>query len=68
MWAWGNALFLFIMEIKKLKTKPLKSPSQFTEKQKKMFKGLEDLKGLGARVWKEDAQVYVNRLRSNDRF
>jgi len=53
-----------------LKSSGPKSTSKppLTEKQKKALKLLEDLKGIGSGVWKEDAQEYVNRLRSNDRF
>ena len=32
------------------------------------MKILKDLKAVGAGVWEEDAQEYINRLRSNDRF
>ncbi len=29
---------------------------------------LEQIRGIGKGIWREDAQVYVNRLRDNDRF
>jgi hypothetical protein len=63
---------LLEVETKKniFKTTKSKTPSKsrLTEKQKKALKLLEELKGIGTGIWKEDAQEYVNRLRSNDRF
>lgn len=29
---------------------------------------LENIRGIGKGIWREDAQVYVNKLRDNDRF
>ena len=56
------------MELKKTRSKTRKTKPALTDKQKKALKSLEELEGTGAGVWNEDAQIYVNRLRSNDRF
>lgn len=29
---------------------------------------LDQIRGIGKGIWREDAQVYVNKLRDNDRF
>ncbi len=36
-------------------------------RKEEFLKLLENLQGIGKHVWKEDAQKYINRIRSNDR-
>jgi hypothetical protein len=50
----------------KLKAAKKSTGSQQISKKRK-YALLEKLKGLGEGIWNEDAQKYVNELRSNSR-
>jgi len=54
-------------KVKPSPNKPFKATrgKGLSSKQKKALKLLDELKGSGRGVWNEDAQKYVNRLRSD---
>jgi hypothetical protein len=61
------------MEVKRKNKKiantkrPKSRLSEGEKRKKRALKLLEQLKGIGKGIWNEDAQEYVNKLRSNDR-
>jgi hypothetical protein len=48
--------------------KPKNRLSEAEKRKKRALRLLDQLKGIGQGIWNEDAQDYVNKLRSNDRF
>lgn len=53
--------------LKKKKSTRRISKNSTKAKKQRALKLLDELKGIGQGIWNEDAQLYVNKLRDNDR-